>query len=395
MGSKQSRGVRSLALTVASVALATDALVYGIAVPVLPKIATAEGAQPFSVGVMFAAYAGALVLTTPLAGLWIDRRGNREPLLLGMFGLAAATLLFAFVREPGPLILARALQGVAAGVGWTAGLALIAATHGPAERGKAMGVALSSFGVGTLLGPPLGGLLTEWFDPRAPFFVAFALAVVDGVVRWTMIPRDVGAGAAEVRADLRGRGGLVQVGALTVIGAALIAFLEPILPLHLFSAEAAGPVAVGLVFGAGALVAALVPPLAGTGLRLVSGNVMACAGCAIAALALALLGGLSGVPLIALGLVGVTLGASLVLTPTLTLMADIAEAYQPPAYGAVYALYTLAYTAGLAVAPLVAGAAMDGLGFSGATRLAAGVTLAAGLAVLALGRSRQRTAAIN
>ncbi|MBX6766646.1 MAG: hypothetical protein IRY90_05780, partial [Actinomadura rubrobrunea] len=177
--------------------------------------------------------------------------------------------------------------------------------------------------------------------------------------------------------------------------AALIAFLEPILPLHLYSDEGAGPDAVGFVFGAGALVAALVPSLAGAALRWVSGNVMACAGCVTAALALALLGGLSGVPLITLGLVGVTLGASLVLTPTLTLMADIAEAYRPPAYGAVYALYTLAYTVGLAVAPLAAGAAMNELGFSGATRVAAGVTLAAGLAMPTLGRTRQRTAAID
>ncbi|MBX6767744.1 MAG: MFS transporter, partial [Actinomadura rubrobrunea] len=61
MRSNNSGRTRSLALTVASVALATDALVYGIAVPVLPEIATAEGARPFGVGVLFAAYAGALV----------------------------------------------------------------------------------------------------------------------------------------------------------------------------------------------------------------------------------------------------------------------------------------------------------------------------------------------
>lgn len=66
----------------------------------------------------------------------------------------------------------------------------------------------------------------------------------------------------------------------------------------------------------------------------------------------------------------------------------------PPAYGAVHALYTLAYTTGLAVAPLAAGAAMAGLGFSGATRPAAGVTLAVGIAVpAALRRRTGRTAA--
>ena len=368
---------------------------YGIAVPVLPKIAADQGARPFGVGVMFAVYAGALVLATPLAGRWIDRRGNREPLLVGMVGLAAATLLFAFAGEPALLTVARALQGAAAGVGWTASLALIAATHRPAERGTAMGIALSSSGIGTLLGPPVGGLLTEWAGPRAPFFLAFALAVLDGAVRWTLIPRHSGTGAAEVRTGLRGRGGLVQVGALTAAGAALIAFPEPILPLHPFAGGEAGTGAVGLIFGAGALVAALVPPLAGAALRRVPGTAMACAGCVIAAIALLLLGRAGEVAPIALGLIGVTLGAALVLTPTLTRMADIAEAHRPPAYGAVYALYTLAYTAGLAVAPLAAGAAMDRCGFRGGTLVAAGVALVAGVALPLLERGGRHTAPIR
>ncbi|WP_176955243.1 MFS transporter [Sinosporangium album] len=373
-------------------ALATDAMVYGIAVPVLPKIAVEHGTQPLGVGVMFAVYAGALVLVTPLAGAWIDRRGNRAPMIIGMLGLAASTLLFAFLRDPGLLIAARALQGASAGLGWTAALALIATTHEPAERGKAMGIALSCFGVGTLLGPPVGGLLTDWFDPRAPFILAFVLAAVDGLVRWRFIPKEHAVAAPEERVPLRDRRGLVLVGTLTIVGAALIAFLEPILPLHLFSTADAGPGAVGLVFGVAALVASMVPWLAGSALRFIPASAMAFAGCVLAAGALFVLPRLDGVVLPTVALAVVTVGASLVLTPTLTLMADLAEQRRPPNYGAVYALYTLAYTGGLAVAPLAAGATMDAFGFGGAAATGAGFALVMAVVLLAFGRTKRSSA---
>jgi MFS transporter, DHA1 family, solute carrier family 18 (vesicular amine transporter), member 1/2 len=369
-----SRG--TAALTVACLALATDALVYGMAVPVLPKIAAQHGARPLSVGLMFAVYAGALVAVTPLAGRWVDRQGNRRPLLAGVFGLALATLLFAFASQPGLLILGRALQGSAAGVVWTAGLALVAATHGPRERGVAMGKALASFSIGALAGPPLGGLLAGWFGPRVPFLLAFALALGDGVARWMLIPRDADTERRGAISDVRHRPGIPLVVILTATGAALIAFLEPILPLHLFTTENVGSEAVGLIFGAAALAGAVGTPLAGMVLRRVAPEPVAAVGCLMAAGGLLALGsGLRGVVPVGAGLAVVVFGASFVLTPTVTVMSEIAEARQPPAYGSVYALYTLAYTGGLAVAPLGAGLAMQGLGFDGATRVAAAVAV--------------------
>jgi MFS transporter, DHA1 family, solute carrier family 18 (vesicular amine transporter), member 1/2 len=377
------------ALLVASLALATDALVYGMAVPVLPQIASEHGTRPLGVGLLFAVYAGALVVVTPPAGFWVDRRGNRRPLLAGVVGLAAATLIFAFARDPVLLLLARALQGAAAGVVWTASLALVAATHEPRERGKAMGIALSSFAVGTLLGPPLGGLLAEWFDPRAPFLLASGLALADGVARWRLVPADSGREPRGSISDVRGRAGIALVVLLTATGAALIAFLEPILPLHLFTKENAGSGSIGLIFGAAGVAAAVAPPLAGMALRRLSPGLVAAAGCALAAGALlALGGGVHGVVPVAAGLAAVTFGASMVITPTVTVMSEIAEEQQPPAYGSVYALYTLAYTGGLAVAPLSAGWAMQGLGFDGATRVAAGVAVM--LAVVIVLASRRR-----
>ncbi|MFI6470050.1 MFS transporter [Streptomyces sp. NPDC050516] len=377
------------ALTVASLALATDALVYGMAVPLLPKLTSENGAEPLDVGILFAVYAAALVAATPLVGAWVDRRGNRRPMLAGVIGLAAATLLFAFAHDTTLLLVARALQGAAAGVVWTAGLSLIAATHAPAERGRAMGMALSSFAVGMLIGPPLGGLLSGWFDPRAPFLLAAVLAVADGVARWYLVPREGAVAAARgTLSEIRGRAGLALVALLTVAGAALLAFMEPILPLHLFTTENAGVGAVGLVFGAAGVAATLAPPVAGSLLRTVAPGRVAAGGCVVAAVAMLALGSVHGLIATATALAAVTVGASFVLTPTITVMSEIAEAKQPPAYGAVYALYTLAYTGGLTIAPLSAGWAMQGLGFTGAARVAAAAAVL--VAALLLSRHLRR-----
>ena len=168
-------------MTVASLALFTDALLYGLAVPVLPLLASDQGASTVGVGLLFAAYAAALLACTPIAGLAVDRLGTRSTMLAGLGALAAATLGLVVVEAPGLLVAARALQGAGAAVTWTASLALIAETHPPETRGPAMGIALSAVGVGVLAGPPLGGALADWLGPQAPFLLGAAVAIADAI----------------------------------------------------------------------------------------------------------------------------------------------------------------------------------------------------------------------
>lgn len=301
---------------VASIALATDTLLYGIAIPVLPRLLSARDASESLVGLSFAAYAIALVLATPLCGRWLDRAGARAPMLWGLIALAGATVLFALVSSPGLLVLARALQGAAAGVTWTASLALIAATHPPQKRAQAMGLALSATGVGVLAGPLLGGVLADWLGLRAPFLLAAGVAAADAVARWLLV-RDGECRAQRQRPPkARGRREIALVAGLTALGAGLLSFMEPILPIELERSFGAGPATVGILFGVAAAVAAA---------------------------------------------------------------AAIAERRAIPDYGSMYALYNLAYAAGLAGGPAAAGIAADVLGFGTATAVAAVAATVAGL----------------
>ena len=351
------------AVLVSSVALATDMLVYGLIVPILPTLAAQHGASPATVGALFAAYAAALIIATPFVGLWVDRAGSRRPMLVGMIGLAAATLLFATSPWFELLLVARALQGVSAAVSWTAGLALIAATHPPNRRGSAMGIALASVSIGVLLGPPLGGFLFEHWGLRAPFFLAAGLAAFDAVLRAVLVRDLPASGQGSATNSLLGRPGVAPTLGLTAVGAMLIAFLEPVLPLHMAGHHGATPTWIGVWFGVAALANILVYPLAGRAADRRGRMAVVATGAAIAAAALSAIGFVPTLWAVGLCLSLATIAAGLVLAPTTALIGELAESQDPPVYGAAYSLYNLAYASGLAAGPLLAGAGTTLLGF--------------------------------
>ncbi|MER5770824.1 MFS transporter [Streptomyces sp. NPDC001985] len=375
------------AVAVTALALGVDMFLYGSIVPLLPDL-PAVGGSPLVAGLLFAVYALALLAATPFVGVWVDRRGPRAPMLAGLSGLAAATVLFAAaVDSEGAaglalLLLARAAQGIAAAASWTSGLALIAATHAPERRGRVMGIALSAIGAGVLLGPAVSGVLSDAWGPRAPFLVIAALAAGDAVARLVLIKETP---ALDVRTPYRVvvRGPRVALLiALTALGAGAIAFPEPVLPLHL-DGLGLGTTGIGLVFAAAALGGSLAAPVAGMLTDRAGAHRIAACGALVAALGF-LLAGRDSTGWSVTGLVVVGFGAQLVLAPTLVLIGALAEHTRPAAYGAAYALYNLAYTGGLAAAPLLAGATAKAAGVPATTLVACG--LAAALAVVLLSR---------
>ncbi|SDS57879.1 MFS transporter [Actinoplanes derwentensis] len=367
------------ALGVTALALGVDMFLYGALVPILPTLPAVDGSVMAS-GLLFGAYAIAMLLAIPPVGIWVDRAGPRTPFVAGLAGLAVATLLFALATgldgSYGLTLLcaARAAQGMAAAVSWTAGLSLIAATHPPEQRGRAMGTALSAIGIGVLLGPAIGGPLADAFGPRAPFLVVAALALADAAARILLIrriPHHVRTGG--VYRELATAPRFPLLAALTVLGATAIAFPEPVLPLHLFDLGL-GSTGIGLAFAGAALAGSAAAPLAGALADRTSPQRVAAAGALITAAGF-LLAGRHSPPWSITGLALVAVGAQLVLAPTLALVGTLAESRTPPSYGAAYALYNLAYTGGLAIAPVAAGSLTATTSISTATLVTALVAL--------------------
>jgi predicted MFS family arabinose efflux permease len=117
----------------------------GLIVPVLPyllqdRIGVPSDQVQSNVSALLAAYAGASVVCSPLAGLLADRISTRQaPFLWGLTALLGATILLFVGQSITVLALARVLQGVSAAFVWTIGLALCLETVGPENLGKTIG----------------------------------------------------------------------------------------------------------------------------------------------------------------------------------------------------------------------------------------------------------------
>lgn len=275
------------ALIVGSTALFTDMLVHGLAVPVLPLLPAVVEEGPAATGVLFSSYAVAMIIATLFAGRMVDRLGPKTPLLLGLVGLAVATMLFATGGPYWLLLVARLAQGLAGGMSWVAALSLIAATTPFEKRGQAMGIAMSTITLGVLIGPPVAGFLVDHYGTAAPFLLAAALALADGVLRVVLID-----GSPKVTDDPGGPASVMRVpGSLSivlaiVVGAGVLSGIEPVLPVHL----GATAQTVGLLFGLESLTAMVANPVVGYLFPKVSSKVLVGGGVVAAAASLLVIG---------------------------------------------------------------------------------------------------------
>ncbi|KUI62069.1 hypothetical protein VP1G_09203 [Cytospora mali] len=180
-----------------AVGLFTDLFFYSLVVPILPYILQDRVGLPYDqvqshVDGLLAAYAGAALLFSPVAGLVADKTSTRQaPFLLGLAALMLATVLLFLGQTVPVLVIARLLQGISAAFVWTVGMALCLETVGPENLGKTIGSIFSVISVGTLLAPPLGGILYEKTGYTGVFGTGLAVLGVDFIMRLLVIEKKV------------------------------------------------------------------------------------------------------------------------------------------------------------------------------------------------------------
>lgn len=130
-------------------------------------IATALGAivtefDSFSsIGFIVTAYLLTSTVTVPLAGKLSDMYGRRVILISGVILFTLASLLSGIAPNVEALIAARALQGIGGGMIMANAFTIIGDLFSPRERGKWQGLIGAVFGVSSVIGPLLGGFLTD------------------------------------------------------------------------------------------------------------------------------------------------------------------------------------------------------------------------------------------
>lgn len=119
------------------------------------------------------------VFLVPLGKL-ADIKGRKLVFLLGNVLITLTSLLCAVSQSGAMLIALRAIQGIGSAMVFGTGIAIITSVYPPRERGKAIGITVTSVYVGLSLAPFLGGILTQYLGWRSIFYatVPFGLLVI-------------------------------------------------------------------------------------------------------------------------------------------------------------------------------------------------------------------------
>jgi DHA1 family tetracycline resistance protein-like MFS transporter len=136
-----------------------DVAGFGMILPLLPFYAQRYGADAFAVGALFACYSLAQALCAPFLGSLSDRFGRRPVLLGALLVNAGALLLFASAESFLMLFVARTLSGLGA-ANFSIAQACVADVTPARERARGMGMIGAALGMGFVLGPGIGGLLS-------------------------------------------------------------------------------------------------------------------------------------------------------------------------------------------------------------------------------------------
>lgn len=119
------------------------------------------------------------VFLVPLGKL-ADIRGRKRIFFIGNIIIAATSILCALSPSGGMLISLRAIQGIGSAMVFGTGIAIVTSVYPPKERGKAIGITVTSVYIGLSLAPFLGGILTQYLGWRSIFYatVPFELLVI-------------------------------------------------------------------------------------------------------------------------------------------------------------------------------------------------------------------------
>lgn len=153
-----------------------------------PHMEGSLGANPDQISWVLTSYLISSGIFMPLTGFLTDRIGQRLYLLISITGFVIASMLCGMARSLDQIVLFRLIQGVAgAGLVPTA-QSILVNIYPEEERGQAMAIFGVGAMVGPVLGPTLGGYLTQMFNWRWVFFVNLPVGILAFAGAWLFVP---------------------------------------------------------------------------------------------------------------------------------------------------------------------------------------------------------------
>ena len=163
---------------------ALDQTIVGTALPVI--VSELQGNDVYVWA--FTAYLLTATISGPIYGKLSDIFGRRIIFTIGVSIFLIGSVLCSLSQEMWQFIVFRGIQGLGAGALFPVALAVIGDIFAPSERGRYQGFFGAVFGVSTLVGPALGGLITDNFGWHWIFLVNVPIGLVVLVVIWRTLP---------------------------------------------------------------------------------------------------------------------------------------------------------------------------------------------------------------
>ena len=360
------------------VSIFIDAILYGIIIPILPAFAVTHGLSEELTCFVFAVYPVTMFILALPIGILSDYCGRRPLIIMGMLLMALSTLLFAHAETPTLFMVSRALQGLAAAITWTASLAWICDTYPADKRGAKIGSAGIASGLGLMLGPLMGGSLSQWYGNVVPFYLcaAFTLCVTIGFLWVDSVPSKHLLKKSSIPWGNRN-----LILACCTVGLAItgLGLYEPLLPLYLTERFSSDKMTIGILFGVISLAYLVSQPVFGWLSDIYGRKRFVVFGfflTAFASWSFTQISSLTGI-FVAGSAMGI--GVGLLVTPAIALISDVFS-NSNGSHGIAAGFYNLSLSAGLAIGPLVAGLTYETVGYFGLFTIYAACMLLAGIA---------------
>lgn len=176
------------------VTLLIDVMGWGLIIPVMANLIAELKGIPVNEASAYGAFLLSVFaimqfLFAPIMGNLSDRYGRRPILLLALLGFGIDYIVLALAPSYGWLFIGRVIAGMT-GASFTTASAYIADISTDETRAKNFGMIGAAFGLGFVLGPALGGVLSHW-GIRAPFYAAAALCLLNCLYGYFILPESL------------------------------------------------------------------------------------------------------------------------------------------------------------------------------------------------------------
>jgi MFS transporter, DHA1 family, solute carrier family 18 (vesicular amine transporter), member 1/2 len=364
--------------------IAGDTMLATLVIPALPLFAHRYSLSNAAVVLIFGIFPLSQVVTTGFLAGTIDRIGRRPTMVAGAVGLLVATAGFAIADSVPLLIVTRSLQGAAAALVWTAGLAALSDVYPQDNLGFRIGLAETIGAAIGLIGPVAGGSLIDLVGTGEAFMIATILPAILLVMTLTTpetmrpsAPPPLREAFARLVARPEAKAGIISL----VLVAAIFAMVDSLLPLNLNQRLGASTASIGAVFGFGLAGMVISGPLAGAWSDRHGRRPALLAGGLISAAALPFVA-IGPIWLVAVGLFVMSAGLATLLAPAGALLVLAADrVHMNGIYGVTSGINSLVFATGYTLGPLLGAASSVALSLLSVSALAAVLMLCSSLVI--------------